>query len=305
MAGADSRVALVPEDRLGDLGRREREGERGPGEADPGGAEAGGPDAGKEGSGSGARDPILGDDPRPASERLAELDERRPQEPLAEAGGGPAAGEPRARGRRGRYLGVVAIAFAVLVAVAAFNSARDLAGDRDLLRGPPPASRLPDFAAPLATGSLEGDANVKGRSGGSDAAGARPACEVRSPEVVNVCELREQRPLVLSFIVTRGADCAPQLATVERVRREFPGVAFAAVVSGSDREDVAELVRERRLSMPVAVDRDGALVNLYRVGVCPTTVFAARGGAVRETRIGALGEAELRRGVRALAAGRG
>lgn len=219
-------------------------------------------------------------------------------------GSGPEDGESRSRGRRGRYLGIVAVAFAALIVVAAFNSARNMAGDRDLLRGPPPGSRVPDFAAPLATGSLEGDANVKGASGGSDAAGARPACEVRSPEVVNICDLR-RRPLVLTFIVTRGADCAPQLATVERLRREFPGVAFAAVVSGSDRADVAELVRRRRLTMPVAVDPDGALVNLYRVGVCPTTVLAEAGGTVRETRIGALGDAGLRRAVAALGQGSG
>ena len=284
----------MPEDRLGDLGRRGRKGESQPGEAEPGGAGSG-PDSSRD------HDPILGEDRRSASERLAELDERRPEEPLADAGAATGAAlQPR--GRRGRYLGVVAIAFAVLVAVAAFNSARNLAGDRDLLRGPAVGSTLPDFAAPLATGSLEGDANLRARTGGGDAAGTRPACEVRSPEVVNVCELRERRPLVLTFIVTRGADCAPQLTTVERVRREFPNVAFAAVVSGSDREDVADLVRERRLSMPVAVDPDAALVNLYRVGVCPTTVFAARGGTVRDVRIGSLDEAALRRRVRALAA---
>ena len=283
----------MPEDRLGDLGRRERGGR--PGD-DDGHAEGGGAGSSRE------VDPVLGNDPRPASERLAELDERRPETPLADAGASsdPGAAEPGPPSRRGRYLGLVAVIFAGLVVVAAFNSARDLAGDRDLLRGPAKGSRVPDFAAPLATGSLEGDANVKGRSGGSAAAGARPACEVRSPEIVNVCDLR-RRPLVLTFIVTRGSDCAPQLATVERLRREFPGVAFAAVVSGSDREDVAELVRERRLTMPVAVDRDGALVNLYRVGVCPTTVFAAAGGTVRETRIGTIGDADLRRAVRTLA----
>lgn len=277
----------MSDDRLGDLGRR--------GSSGGAGGAAGPNDAG-------GRDPVLGDDPRPAAERLAELDERRPEEPLSDAGA--STGQPTPRPRGGRYLGVIAVAFAALIVVAAFNSARDLASDRDLLRGPSVGTRIPDFAAPLATGSLEGDANVKQRAGGGDAAGNRPACEVRSPEVVNVCELRE-RPLVLTFIVTRGADCAPALETVERVRRDFPQVAFAAVVSGSDREEVEKLVRERGVDMPVAVDPDGALVNLYRVGVCPTTVFSAPGGEVRATRIGRLGEDELRRAVRALASPRG
>lgn len=282
----------MPEDRFGDLGRRGSRRDAGAKGEDDGRAQGG--------DGAPAPDPVLGKDPRRASERLAELDERRPEEPLVDAG--PGQSDPRPRRDR-RYLGVVAVVFAALIVYAVFDMARNRAGgsDRSLLRGPPAGTRLPDFAAPLATGSLEGDANVRAASGGSDAAGARPACGVRSVQVVNVCALRERGPVVLSFIVTRGADCAPQLAVVDRVRREFPGVAFAAVVSGSKREDVAELVRARRVSMPVAVDRDGALVNLYRVGVCPTTVFAARGGAVRETRIGGLDEAKLRRSVRALA----
>jgi hypothetical protein len=54
--------------------------------------------------------------------------------------------------------------------------------------------------------------------------------------------------------------------------------------------------------MPVGVDPDGAVVNLYRVGVCPTITFAERGGRVRATRIGQLDEAALRRDLSALAA---
>lgn len=296
----------MPEDRLGDLGRRGgASGDAGDGGASGGPGEPGEGrgrrQPGEQGEGGGppgaGRDRILGDDPRPAGERLAELDERRPEQPFAEAGAGT--GHPPPRRRGGRYLGVVAIAFAALIVYAAFDAARNVSSDRGLLRGPAPGSRLPDFAAPLATGSLAGDANVRRSGQGGEAAGNRPACEVRSPEVVNVCELRE-RPLVLTFIVTRGADCAPALDTVERVRRDFPQVAFAAAVSGSEREEVERLVRERGIGMPVAVDPDGALANLYRIGVCPTTVLSAPGGEVRATRIGGLGEEELRREVRAL-----
>ena len=106
-----------------------------------------------------------------------------------------------------------------------------------------------------------------------------PACEHRAAaEVVNVCcELRE-RPLVLTFVVTRGADCEPQVDRVERMKGEFPGVNFAVVMSGNDRDEVRADRRRRGWTMPVAVDHDGAVVNLYGVGVCPTTVFSTRGG---------------------------
>ena len=165
------------------------------------------------------------------------------------------------------------------------------------LRGPEVGKTLPDFAAPLATGGLEGDANVRGRGNSSESAGPVPACEVRAAGVVNVCDLR-RKPTVITFLVTKGADCEPQVDRVERIRREFPDVAFAAVVGGNEREEVEQIVRRRGWGMPVAVDEDNAVVNLYGVGVCPTTVFSAAGGRVRTTKLGNLTEDELRAEVR-------
>lgn len=240
---------------------------------------------------------MTGGDDRPAAERLRELDERDTERDAAAAGGAPE--EPESQPRLGRYMWIVGVVFAVLAVYAAFDATRQGTGRRDFLRGLPPGTQLPDFAAPLATGRLEGDANVSQGRGDTEAAGARPACEVRSPDVMNVCLLRE-RPLVLTFVVTRGADCAPELSLVDRVSRDYPALAFAAVVSGDSRRRVAALVNQRGIRMPVAVDRDGAVVNLYRVGVCPTLTFADRGGVVRATRIGSLREAALRRDLDAL-----
>jgi hypothetical protein len=283
-AAGRSGAGAVPDDRLGDLGR-DREG---------GGERAG--DGGAVGADGRAAGEDADRDPRPARERLAELDARAP-EPVP-----PSPGGERASGLRPgrRYMWVVAAAVAVVAIVAAFDSARQTSSDRSFLRGLPPGTPLPVFAAPLATGRLEGDANVKQRPGGSDAAGTRPACEVRSPDVVNLCELR-RRPLALTFIVTRGTGCGPDLALVDSVSRDFPQIAFAAVVSGDSRTSAARLVRRLRVRMPVAVDQDGAVLNLYRVGVCPTLTLAEPGGVVRVTRIGRLREDALRRDLRSLA----
>ena len=140
---------------------------------------------------------------------------------------------------------------------------------------------------------------MRQRSGGNDAAGKVPACETVSDEIVNVCELR-RKPLVLTFLVTRGADCEPQIDRVERMRGEFESVNFAAVVSGNDREEVEQIVERRGWTMPVAVDRDGAVVNIYGIGVCPTTVFSLPGGKVRQVELGNLTEEQLRTRIRAL-----
>jgi peroxiredoxin len=232
-------------------------------------------------------------DRRSAAERLEEQDRMNP-EPDDPRCRPPAPPRPT-----NRYAWVVGIVLFMAVAVFAVTTSLNNSGEG--LRGPAPGSELPDFAAPSATGSAANsdDANVRQRTGGSAAAGPVPACQVVSDEVVNVCELR-RKPLVLTFLVTRGADCEPQVDRVERMRDEFPQVEFAAVVSGNDRDEVEQIVDRRRWTLPVAVDRDGAVVNLYGIGVCPTTVFSSPGGTVRRVELGNLSEDQLRADVRAL-----
>jgi hypothetical protein len=99
---------------------------------------------------------------------------------------------------------------------------------------------------------------------------------------------------VMTFVVTRGTDCEPQVDRVERIAREFRGVRFVTVLSGDTKNEAMNLARARRWREPVAVDEDGSLVNLYGVGVCPITVFA-RDGRVRDAEVGNLTEADLRR----------
>jgi peroxiredoxin len=115
---------------------------------------------------------------------------------------------------------------------------------------------------------------------------------------VTVCA-RDTRPLVLTFVVTRGTDCEPQVDRVERVRRQFPGAEFVTVVSGDSREETEALAQARRWRQPVAVDEDGSVVNLYGIGICPVTIFA-REGRVRDLKLGNLTEAQLRRRVERL-----
>ena len=223
-------------------------------------------------------------DGRSAAERFEEEDRLRPEPDMPQK-------PPEVPRPGNRYAWVAGILALMGIGVLLVTTTLPDAGQG--LRGPGRGKVVPDFAAPLATGNLEGDANVRGKGNDSEAAGPVPACQVRSEEVVNVCELR-RRPLVLTFLVTRGADCEPQVDRVERIRREFPDVGFAAVVGGNEREEVEQIVRRRGWGMPVAVDEDNAVVNLYGVGVCPTTVFSAAGGRVRETKLGNLTEAELR-----------
>jgi peroxiredoxin len=185
------------------------------------------------------------------------------------------------------YSWVVGIVFLMAVAVAGVNALRSN-GPGAL--GPRIGHELPVFAAPLATGPLDGDANLKSRA---SQPGHTLACDVHEAGAVNVCDLRK-KPVVMTFMFTRLADCAPQLDRVERIRGEFPNVNFVGVIIRQKKADAAKLVRTHHWGFPVVLDRDGQVSNIYGIGGCPTTIFARKGGRVRATRLGKLSEAQLR-----------
>lgn len=202
-------------------------------------------------------------------------------------------------GKRRRYAWFVGVVFIAVCIVAALNASHHVGAS---LYGPPPGTVAPQFAAPSAAGNLTGDADVKQSSAQSASLGHAVACTVRGPGVVNSCELA-QRPLVLTFIATRATACAGQLDTIESVRHQFPDVNFAAVVTGDDLATVRSLAATHHTSFPIAVDRDGAVANLYQIGVCPTTVFEQTGGRVSAVDLGALSSPSLAQRAASLAAG--
>lgn len=216
-----------------------------------------------------------------AGEKLARRDETHP-EPVK---------PPEVPRPGNKYAWLVGIVMLMGLGVLLFAQTLPNAGEA--VQGPNVGQRLPAFAAPAADGDVEGDANVCQERPCPENAGPRPACAVVSEEVVTVCPRRE-RPIVLTFVVTRGTDCEPQVDRVERVRRQVPEVDFVTVVSGDTPQETEELARQRRWRQPVAVDEDGSVVNLYGIGICPVTVFA-RGGRVRQTSLGNLTEEQLRR----------
>ena len=194
------------------------------------------------------------------------------------------------------------IAIVAGLAILAYISLNTLRTEGPGSRGIPAGRSLPPFAAPLVLSDLEGDANVATRRNHGNAAGARPACDVRDPRALNVCALVRRRPVVLAFLTPGAEHCVAELDAIERVAPRFPRVAFAAVAVSGDRDDLRKLVREHGWSFPVAQDRDGAVANLYGVAVCPTVVFAHPGGRVMRTALAGqvATPAALTRAVRAL-----
>ena len=105
---------------------------------------------------------------------------------------------------------------------------------------------------------------------------------------------------MLAFFATRSERCEDQVDVLERVRRRYPDVGFAAVSIRGNRGDLRKLVRERKWKLPVGYDHDGAVSNAYAVAICPTITFAGRDGKVDSTSFSLLEEAALAKRVEAL-----
>ena len=173
----------------------------------------------------------------------------------------------------------------VVVFVLAYITLNTLRTDAPGSRGIEAGSRLPPFAAPLATSKLDGDANLATKRDQGQQ-GDRPACEVRGPDIVNSCQLAERGPVVLAFFATRSARCEEQVDVLERVRRRYPDVGELA--------DVRRIARKRHWGMPVGYDHDGAVSNAYAVAICPSVTFAYKGGRVEGTSLALIEGAALR-----------
>ena len=189
---------------------------------------------------------------------------------------------PRVASRYSLYVGLAFTALAIIAVVNAIRTDEGgiLGADGQGSRGLP----LPEFAAPNVLSGLGGDANIAQ----DDCEGARnpclaeqqrtPACRVDIEGAIRVCDLFD-KPLAISFWFTRGGNCIPTQDSVNSVAEARGGeVNFLSVNVLDDRDRVAEIVRERGWELPVAHDADGAVSNIYAVGVCPTILLAYPGG---------------------------
>jgi hypothetical protein len=137
-----------------------------------------------------------------------------------------------------------------------------------------PGAPLAPFAVPLVTGNLQGAANV------ATAPNPHPACTVRGPRILNVCELYERGPVVLALFVDSGG-CEGVVEDLQTLAPSFPGVRFAAVAIKGGRSELRAFVSSHRLTFPVGIDEEGTLAAPYKLASCPQVTFAYPGGRVQ------------------------
>lgn len=197
--------------------------------------------------------------------------------------------------RYGRYAGLLGVlVLLALIAHSIFDSSTNPTGL-------PPGNMLAPFAVPLALGELGGDADIATHADDGES-GNVPACAERGRQILNVCQLYEQGPLVLAMFVDSGS-CASVLSRLQALAPSFPGVRFAAVAIRGERAQLRRLIRRDGVRLPVGIDSDGAVAAIYKVLTCPQVDFAYRGGVVQSRAL--LGEASpagLRARVNALVA---
>ena len=143
---------------------------------------------------------------------------------------------------------------------------------------------LPPFAMPLAASAL--DARRQHRDAARQRPeGARPACAVRGPEILNVCELAERGPVVLAFVVHRRRGAASdQVDVLDRLAPRHPRRArsrrspCAATTTTCARACASAAGGSRSATTATARWRTSTASR-----VCPLVTFARRGGEVAGT----------------------
>lgn len=176
-----------------------------------------------------------------------------------------------------RYAWMVGALASVLVVgflIYALTNHASGAGTPGVVAGQP----LRDFSAPLATSTLNGDANLS------------PPCTLahHDPRALNVCLLAKRGPLVLAFFVTGSRACEREVSTIQALSAspDMQGVQYAAVAVDTGHTAAAKAVRARGWTIPVAYDADGGVGGLYGVTACPLLELAYRGGTVAKRLIG-------------------
>ena len=175
--------------------------------------------------------------------------------------------------RYGRYVGLLAL---VILALITLNT---IVTKPNGATGVDPGHTVPPFAVPLVLGNVVGDADIAVHAG-EGARGSVPACQERGAQILNICQLYERGPVVLALFLDAGS-CPAILGDMQALAPSFPGVQFAAVALKGGRTQLRRLVAEKRLALPVGLDRDGSLLTLYKVATCPQVTFAYPGGVVQ------------------------
>lgn len=102
------------------------------------------------------------------------------------------------------------------------------------------------------------------------------------------------RPIVLNFFATWCGPCRVEMPHLQVAWERYKdvGLVVLAVDVQEAPETVGPFLAELGLTFPIAVDQDGKVSDLYRIGILPTTYFIDREGVIARHRVGVIAREE-------------
>ena len=106
---------------------------------------------------------------------------------------------------------------------------------------------------------------------------------------ITLSELRGKAVLV-NFWTSWCPPCRLEMPAIEKTYRSYKDIGFVVIglnLTAQDSEQAAaDFAKEIGLTFPIALDRDNAIGNLYRVNALPTSYFIDRNGVIRSVVVG-------------------
>lgn len=89
------------------------------------------------------------------------------------------------------------------------------------------------------------------------------------------------RVVLVHFFATWCEPCRPELASLDRLRAEAPGIEVAAVSVAEVERRLDRFFAENPVRFPILLDRDRAASRAWAIDALPSTVVLDRAGAPR------------------------
>jgi cytochrome c biogenesis protein CcmG, thiol:disulfide interchange protein DsbE len=104
------------------------------------------------------------------------------------------------------------------------------------------------------------------------------------------------KPVVLNFWATWCPPCREEMPLFENFASRLVGEAvFIGMDTGEEDSIVQAFIEESGITIPIGMDRNGAIADLYYVNSFPVTFFIDPDGIVRAQHIGQLDEGTLKK----------